>query len=124
MTHESLLARVEGAEPTITDPIASADPTPMVTETPQQQNHAVSNHNDRRWLNQSDVPEKILEYIEERASPLKSWFKPGRIAEAIDETPQAVGPAIAAMYRSDRYPEIAERRRADKCYVYRVEVDV
>lgn len=79
--------------------------------------------NDRKWLINSDVPERITEHIERRASLTKSWFKPGRVARAIDETPQVVGPAMAAMFRSEDHPMIAERRSADSSWVYRVEVD-
>ena len=79
--------------------------------------------NDAKWLYNSDVPGRVREHFERRASLTKSWFKPGRVARAIDETPQVVGPAMAAMYRSDDYPEVVERRSADSCWVYRVEVD-
>lgn len=123
MTHEYRLARGEGAEPTSSSvQLRDRDPTPMVTNTTRTQSNAESNPNDRKWLYNSDVPERVTGYIEKKASLTKSWFKAGPIARAIGETPQSVGAALGAMYRSDDYPFVVERRSADDAWVYRVEV--
>lgn len=125
MTHESRLARGEGAEPTTSSvQLQSRNPTPMVSNTVHTQSNAETNTNDAKWLYNSDVPEKITEYIEARASLTKSWFKPKYIARALELSPRVIGPALAAMYRSDDYPFVVERRSADGCFVYRVEVEV
>lgn len=77
--------------------------------------------NDKCWLNGNPVTESIEAHLSERASPLKSWFKARYVAQAIGEKPRVVGPALAAMYRSDEFPEVVERRSANGCWVYRVE---
>lgn len=124
MTHESRLARVEGAEPTQRSvQVQDANPTPMSTNNTSTQSHAVFKLNDGKWLNESDIPEKIHEYLLEDAIPTKRWFKARYIAEKIGESSMAIGPALAAMYRSEHYPEVVDRRQANGCKVYRVEVD-
>jgi len=124
MTHESRLARGEGAEPTSSSvQLRDRNPTPMSSNDTRTQRSAETNPNDAKWLYNSDVPEKITEYIEKRASLTKSWFKPKYIARALEISPRVIGPALAAMYRSDDYPWVVERRSADGSFVYRVEVN-
>ena len=124
MTHESRLVRGEGAEPASSSvQLRSRNPTPMSTNDTRTQSSAETNPNDQKWLYNSDVPEKIEEHIEKRASLTKSWFKARYIARALEISPRVVGPALAAMYRSDDYPWVVERQSADGSYVYRVEVD-
>ena len=125
MTHESRLARGEGAEPTSSSvQLRDRNPTPMSSNDTRTQRSAETNPNDAKWLYNSDVPEKITEYIEKRASLTKSWFKPKYIARALEISPRVIGPALAAMYRSDDYPWVVERRSANGSFAYRVEVDV
>lgn len=124
MTHEIRLARVEGVEPaSCSVQLRSSDPTPMSTNDTPTQRRAESHPNDQKYLNGSAVTEKIAAHLEKRATSIKSWFKARHVADAIDENSRVVGPAMAAMYRSDQYPEVVERRSADDCWVYRVEVD-
>jgi len=124
MTHEKRLVRAEGAEPhTSSVQLPVTDPTPMSTNNTRTQSNAETIPNDAKWLYDSDVPEKIAEHIEKRASLTKSWFKPKFIARKLEIPSRVVGPAMAAMYRSDDYPRIVERRSADDSYVYRVVVD-
>lgn len=124
MTHEKTARSCRGcrADEQRSVQLRVTDPTPMSTNNTPDQSSAVSRLNDAKWLDDNHITEKIHEHLLERASPTKSWFKSRYVADAIDESAKQVGPALAAMYRSESFPSVVERRSSNGCYIYRVEV--